>query len=108
MKNSEGKSEDNYGGGAHPKDVDIDDGQFHTYTVVIKPNSETGKGDVTEYIDGKKEFSKDNVFPANKPIHLKASLEVSPKWTHKTLTGPGGMDSNAAGVIDYLDVSELK
>lgn len=108
VKNSEGKSEDHYGGGAHPKDVDIDDGQFHTYTVVIKPNSETGKGDVTEYIDGKKEFSKANVFPADKPIHLKASMEVSPKWTHKTLTGPGGMDSDAAGVIDYLDVSELK
>jgi hypothetical protein len=30
------------------------------------------------------------------------------KWPHKTLTGPGGMDSDAAGVIDYVDVSELK
>ena len=108
VKDQTGKSKDNYGGGAHPKDVDFNDGNFHTYTVVITPNEKTGKGDVVQYVDGKKVFQKENVFPGDKDLHLKASMEVSPKWTHKTLTGPGGMDSNAAGVIDYIDVSELK
>lgn len=103
-----GKSKDNYGGGAHPKDIDFNDGQFHTYTVVITPNEKTGKGDVVQYVDGKKVLQKENVFPGDKDLHLKASMEVSPKWTKKTLTGPGGMDSDAAGVIDYIDVSELK
>ncbi|MBX9949423.1 MAG: hypothetical protein K2Y39_09670 [Candidatus Obscuribacterales bacterium] len=103
-----GKSKDNYGGGAHPKDVDFNDGKFHTYTVVITPNEKTGRGDVVQYVDGKKVFQKDNVFPGDKDLHLKASMEVSPKWTKKTLTSQGGMDSDAAGVIDYIDVSELK
>lgn len=102
-----GKSKDNYGGGAHP-DIDFEDGKFHTYTVVITPNDKTGRGDVVQYIDGKKVFSKENVFPGDKDLHLKSSLEISPKWTKKTLTGPGGMDSDAAGVIDYMDISELK
>lgn len=103
-----GKTKDNYGGGAHPTEVDFNDGKFHTYTVVITPNEKTGKGDVVQYVDGKKVFQKENVFPGDKDLHLKASMEVSPKWTKKTLTGPGGMDSDAAGVIDYIDVSELK
>lgn len=103
-----GKSKDNYGGGAHPKDVDFNDGKFHTYTVVITPNEKTGRGDVVQYVDGKKVFQKENVFPGDKDLHLKASMEVSPKWTKKTLTSEGGMDSDAAGVIDYIDVSELK
>lgn len=102
-----GKSKDNYGGGAHP-DIDFNDGKFHTYTVAITPNSKTGRGDVVQYVDGKKVLEKENVFPGDKPLHIKASMEVSPKWTHKTLTGPGGMDSNASGVIDYVDISELK
>jgi hypothetical protein len=33
---------------------------------------------------------------------------VSPKWTVKTHTSAGGMNSDAAGIIDYVDVSELK
>lgn len=103
-----GKTKDNYGGGAHPNDIDFNDGKFHTYTVVITPNEKTGKGDVVQYVDGKKVLQKENVFPGDKDLHLKASMEVSPKWTKKTLTGPGGMDSDAAGVIDYIDVSELK
>ncbi len=107
-KGESGKSEDHYGGGAHPKDVNFNDGNFHTYTIVITPNEKTGGGDVVQYVDGKKEFAKENVFPGDKDLHLKSSLEISPKWTHKTLTGPGGMDSDAAGVIDYIDVSELK
>ncbi len=107
-KGESGKSEDHYGGGAHPKDVNFNDGNFHTYTIVITPNEKTGRGDVVQYVDGKKEFAKENVFPGDKDLHLKASLEISPKWTHKTLTGPGGMNSDAAGVIDYIDVSELK
>ncbi|HEY9714927.1 MAG TPA: hypothetical protein V6C72_15775 [Chroococcales cyanobacterium] len=106
-KDASGKSKDNYGGGAHPTDVNFQDGNFHTYTVVIKPNSKTGKGDVVEYVDGKQEFSQQNVFPADQDIHLRSSLEISPKWTHQTYTGDGGMNSSAAGVIDYLDVSEL-
>lgn len=107
VKDASGNSVSKYGGGAHPTDVKFDDGQWHTYTVVIKPNKETGRGDVVEYVDGKKEFSKESVFPGDKDLHLRTSLEVSPKWTHKTLTGEGGMDSTAAGELDYLDFAEL-
>lgn len=102
-----GVTKDHWGGSAHPTDVDFNDGKFHTYTVVIKPNKQTGRGDVVEYVDGKKEFEKESVFPGGTDLHLRSSLEVSPKWTKQVFKGEGGMDSNAAGVIDYLDVSEL-
>lgn len=102
-----GADVDHVVGSAKPKDVNFDDGQFHTYTVVIKPNAKTGRGDVEEFVDGKKEFAQDNVFPGDSPIQLRSSLEISPKWTHQTYTGNGGMNSTGAGEIDYLDVSEL-
>jgi hypothetical protein len=107
-KDANGETQVKHPGGFHPKDVDFEDGQFHTYTVVITKNPETGRGDVTEYVDGKKEYSAKSIFPNDKPLHIKASMEVSPKWTGKTLTSDGGMNSDAAGVIDYVDVSELK
>jgi hypothetical protein len=100
VKDSSGKSVDHYGGGAHP---DLEDGKYHTYTVAISHN-----GDVVEYIDGKQAFAQRDVFPTNQDLHLKASLEVSPKWTGKRYTGNGGMNSDGAGYIDYLDVSEMK
>lgn len=107
-KDANGDTKVKHPGGFHPKDVDFEDGQFHTYTVAITKNPETGRGDVTEYIDGKKEYSAKSIFPNDKPLHIKASMEVSPKWTGKTLTSAGGMNSDAAGIIDYVDVSELK
>ncbi len=100
VKDSSGKSVDHYGGGAHP---DLEDGKYHTYTVAIGHS-----GDVVEYIDGKQAFAQKDVFPTDKDLHLKASLEVSPKWTGKTYAGEGGMNSDGAGYIDYLDVSEMK
>ena len=107
-KDANGETKVKHPGGFHPKDVDFEDGKFHTYTVVLTKNPETGRGDVTQYIDGKKEYSAKNIFPNDKPLHIKASMEVSPKWTGKTLTSEGGMNSDAAGIIDYVDVSELK
>jgi len=107
-KDANGETKVKHPGGFHPKDVDFEDGQFHTYTVAITKNPETGRGDVTQYIDGKKEYSAKSIFPNDKPLHIKASMEVSPKWTGKTLTSEGGMNSDAAGIIDYVDVSELK
>ncbi len=100
VKDASGKSVSIYGGGAHRK---LEDGKFHTYTVSISHN-----GDVVEYIDGKQAFAQKDVFPTDKELHLKASLEVSPKWTGKKYTGDGGLNSDGAGMIDYLDVSELK
>ncbi len=100
VKDSSGKSEDHYGGGAK---MNLQDGKYHTYTVAI-----SHKGDVVEYVDGKQAFAKKDVFPTDKNLHLRASLEVSPKWTGKTYTGNGGMNSDGAGYIDYLDVSEMK
>lgn len=107
-KDANGETKVKHPGGFHPKDVDFEDGQFHTYTVAITKNPETGRGDVTQYIDGKKEYSAKKIFPSDKALHIKASMEVSPKWTGKTLTSEGGMNSDAAGIIDYVDVSELK
>lgn len=107
-KDENGDTKVKHPGGFHPKDVDFEDGKFHTYTVVLTKNPETGRGDVTQYIDGKKEYSAKNIFPNDKPLHIKASMEVSPKWTGKTLTSEGGLNSDAAGIIDYVDVSELK
>lgn len=98
-KDASGKSVDHYGGSAH---MDLQDGKYHTYTVAISHN-----GDVVEYVDGKEAFAKKAVFPTDKELHLRASLEVSPKWTKKTYTGHGGMNSDGAGYIDYLDVSEM-
>ncbi|RTL38457.1 MAG: hypothetical protein EKK48_21360 [Candidatus Melainabacteria bacterium] len=99
-KDASGKSVDHFGGSAH---MDLQDGKYHTYTVAISHN-----GDVVEYVDGKEAFAKKAVFPTDKELHLRASLEVSPKWTKKTYTGNGGMNSDGAGYIDYLDVSEMK
>jgi hypothetical protein len=81
----------------------LEDGKFHTYTVAISHN-----GDVVQYIDGKQAFAQKDVFPTDKVLHVKASLEVSPKWTGKKYTGDGGLNSDGAGIIDYLDVSEMK
>jgi|GEM_PF-4209408 len=108
VKNSEGKSEDNYGGGAHPKDLNLEDGQFHTYDVVVTPNAKTGRGDITEYIDGIKRFSGESIVPKDAQMHLQTSLEISPKWTKKIYTGDGGMNSTGAGQLDYLTVTDLK
>ncbi|MBS1953726.1 MAG: hypothetical protein JST89_06065 [Cyanobacteria bacterium SZAS-4] len=97
----EGDKSVSYTGGYHH--MDLEDGKFHTYTVAISHN-----GNVVQYVDGEKVFSQKDVFPTDKDLHLKASLEVSPQWTHKKYTGDGGMNSDGAGIIDYLDVSELK
>lgn len=96
----DGKSVSHTGGYKH---LNLEDGKFHTYTVAISHN-----GDVVQYVDGKQEFAQKGVFPTDKVLHLKASLEVSPKWTGKKYTGDGGLNSDGAGIIDYLDVSELK
>lgn len=97
----EGDKSVSHTGGYHH--MDLEDGKFHTYTVAISHN-----GDVVQYVDGKQVFQQKDVFPTDKELHLKASLEVSPKWTGKKYTGDGGMNSDGAGIIDYLDVSELK
>lgn len=107
VKNNEGKSEDHYGGGAHPKDLNLEDGQFHTYDIVVTPNAKTGRGDITEYIDGKKRFSGESIIPKDAQMHLQTSLEISPKWTKKVYTGDGGMNSTGAGQLDYLTVTDL-